>query len=327
MITWESKRMRKKGLILIIFLLASFGLLISNNVKVNGELNIGNLKVDDNFVWDVRYNNTYEPMMNFFGEITHTIEATNENNITIRLSYGTSYSSYLINPEMALDYLPMGFQVDILNQPGIEDIIKQISFITTDWEEQCDKWYSRDIMNTFTDVSWSWIRNYTYEGAFRSVYIFSASSVNYNFNEPTTMNFNITYSGKNGFMLFYDFELIGQDSGDSIDLSISLVSSTKAIGWSYLMKIIISFVPPYGMITLVGIGTFLSIAIKRYLKRLAERVEEEEYYEDDDDDEVDIYEKDIKEEVKDYTFFRICPFCKAEVPEDSEICPECGGKK
>jgi len=319
--------MRKKGLILIIFLLASFGILISNNVKVNGELNIGNLKVDDTFVWDISYNNTYEPMMNFFGEITHTIETINEDNLTIRLSYGTSFSSYFIEPQNALDYLPMGFQLDILDQPSIEDIIKRISIITTDWEEQRSKWQYRDIMNSFTDVSWAWIRNFTYEGAFRSVYIFSASSVNYNFNEPTIMNFNITYSEINGFMLFYDFKLIGQDSGDSIDLAISLVSSTKAIGWSYSMKIIVAFVAPYGIITLLGIGTFSYLGIKRYFKRLAERDEEEYNEDDDDDDELDIYEKDIKEEVKDYTFIRICPFCKAEVPEDSEICPECGGKK
>jgi hypothetical protein len=318
--------MRKKGLILIVFLLVSFGLFISNNIKVNGEINIGNIKEEDVFVWDIKYNNTYEPTANFFGEITHTIEAVNDDNLLIRMSYGTSYSSELIEPQNALDYLPMGFSVDILYQPGIEDIIKRISIITTDWEDHYEKWVNHDIMNYFSLVSWCWHRNFTYDGALRSIYNFSANSINYNFNEPTEMDFRITYTRKNGLMLFYDLELVGLNSDNFIDLSISLLSSTKAIGWSYLMKIIISFVSTYGLITLIGISTLTYVGIKKYIENLPE---EEDYYDeyDDDDEEVDHFEKIIKEDVKDYSFIRICPFCKAEVPEDAEICPECGGKK
>lgn len=318
--------MRKKGLILIIFFITSFGLMISDNIKVNGELNIGRLKVDDSFTWDVVYNNTYEPALNFLGQITHTIEQINDDNLSIRLLYGTSSLSFFVEPQNALDYLPMGAQVDILHQPSIDEIILPLSIITTDWEEQRDKWYFRDILNTFTEVSWIWIRNYTYGGALRDFHIFGAKSVNYNFNEPTALNFNITYTTKNGFMFGYEFKLIGQDSGDTIDLSISLVSSTKVIGWSYSMKIIMTFTPTYGAITLVGGVTIGATYFKKRIEKIEEETEEE-IDDVNDDEEIDEFEKIIKEEVTDYNFIRICSFCKAEVPEESDICPECGGKK
>ena len=314
--------MKRKGFVLIIFLLASFGFLISNNVKVCGALNIGNLKVDDTFTWLVNYNNTYLTMVNFMDQITFTIETINEDNLVVRMSYGTSYSSEFVYPQNALDYLPMGSQIDIVNQPGAESFILPLAMITTDWVEHRDKWYNRDIMNTFTQVSWTWNRIYNYEGALRSVYIFAAESINYNFNEPTAMNFSITYAEKNGLLLNYDFDLIGQDSGDTINLSITLVSSTKSIGWSYWMKLIVTFSTTYAPVSLVGGITLAIVLIRNRLKRL-EEIEEDE----DDEDETDDYEKDVKEDITDYSFIRICSFCKAEVPEESKICPECGGKK
>ncbi|MHA1125022.1 MAG: hypothetical protein ACTSQX_05265 [Candidatus Heimdallarchaeota archaeon] len=317
--------MRKKGLILIIFVFSSFGLLLANNAKVNAELNIGHVKVDDTFSWNVNYDNSYLLGQNYIGQITQTIMQINEDNLIVELSYGTSYSSEMMFPQNALDYLPLGSQLDTLNVPGVEEIMRPISFITTDWEQQCDKWYDRDVLNTFTEVSWTWDRLYSYNGALRSVYIFEAQSINYNFNEPTAMNFSITYSAKNGFMIEYEFRLIGQDSGNYLNVSISLDSSSIGIGWSYWMGIIIAFIPTYGTVTLAGLGTFAVIYIKKRFERLAEEAEEEEY--EEDDEELDEFEKVVKEEIKDYSFIRICSFCKAEVPEDSKICPECGGKK
>ncbi len=327
---------KKRGGLFVLVLLVSLIFLTDHSIIIHSASSIGDFEDFDWFTWNVSYNNTFDPSTNK-KTVSHLIIDRIIDDERIWYQYNDTYGDFVsdwMNPDLAVQNLPLGTLDTILSLPSLQEIIPNICFVPINWTETSLR-FMNGTYNLLNDIyyvenpsesNFTYHRRFRYGAATREVCIFdhefvddSAEDFTIN-NERVIGNFSAIYNAKLGFLIDYQIKIQSLVSSSNLILSIEFLDSSQPIGWSRYFKGFVGFMCtgfPYFSSWVV----ILSIIFTKVYKKRKRELEILEGHRAAFAEKM--REKGLEEE--DFNFINICPFCLEHLKKNQKKCPNCKG--